>query len=456
MLRTTIILKTIMLALFLSVIVDVQAVSKEIDYTKLSLAQLKAKANYNDASAQFEIGMRYERGIGVTKNHANSLFWLKKAADNNHAEACGVLGDAYCDDGNSEQGVFYIRKGASLGDGRSYYCLFLAHSGATRYGLTENDRLAGEFLLKSADARFGDFFVIAVAYSLGSDGLSKNKEKAIYWGKKCCDKLYAEYLDTGKMPREGDGWPYLVKWLKKLGCDYDPALHVDEFKLWMSEKPEARSSNKPSHTANNAAAPKSSKVESYVYTESGSGQSQNTGQWTDAGPSMECVVEFFDDHIMVNGMYCKYLRTSGSWKVYDGLNMFGNTSYYYYYVDGNKNMKKVCDFSSAYGFDTFVYPMSRNGDPTPMGNNVDKGGYVNSSGANNKNGAVSTTQPARKFKCAYCNGTGRIERNDNAPASYGQTRANKKCNECGKIYDPTVFNHYHVQCGHCGGTGNSK
>lgn len=67
-----------------------------------------------------------------------------------------------------------------------------------------------------------------------------------------------------------------------------------------------------------------------------------------------------------------------------------------------------------------------------------------------------TPQPARKFKCAYCNGTGRIERNDNAPASFGQSKANKKCNECGKIYDPTVFNHYHVQCGHCGGTGNAK
>lgn len=203
---------------------------------------------------------------------------------------------------------------------------------------------------------------------------------------------------------------------------------------------------------------KDSKYQSYIYTKSGRGQSQNTGQWTDAIGSEECVVQFTDDGISVNGMYQPYVKTSGAWKVYGGTSMGvgGSNTTFYYYVDGNKNMKQVCESSSPYGFDTFVYPMSRNGDPTPMGNNVNNGGYVNSNGTNNNTGTGSAKQPARQFKCAYCNGSGRIERNDNAPASFGQTRANKKCNECGKIYDPTVFNHYHVQCGHCGGTGNAK
>lgn len=92
--------------------------------------------------------------------------------------------------------------------------------------------------------------------------------------------------------------------------------------------------------------------------------------------------------------------------------------------------------------------------PQSSSGNLPNKNYYNSRG--NYNTGSSTTQTTRKFKCAYCNGTGRIERNDNAPASFGQSKANKKCNECGKIYDPTVFNHYHVQCGHCGGTGNTK
>ena len=89
------------------------------------------------------------------------------------------------------------------------------------------------------------------------------------------------------------------------------------------------------------------------------------------------------------------------------------------------------------------------------GNNDNSSNNYYNNGGSSTNGH-SNSQSARKFKCAYCNGSGRIERNDNAPASFGQSRANKKCNECGKIYDPTVFNHYHVQCGHCGGTGNAK
>lgn len=74
---------------------------------------------------------------------------------------------------------------------------------------------------------------------------------------------------------------------------------------------------------------------------------------------------------------------------------------------------------------------------------------------NSSNSNTSTSQPQRRFKCAYCKG-GRIEKNDNAPASFGINRPKQRCTECGKWYDPTVFNHYHVQCGHCGGTGYTK
>ncbi|MDE6480910.1 MAG: hypothetical protein K2L45_11665 [Muribaculaceae bacterium] len=64
--------------------------------------------------------------------------------------------------------------------------------------------------------------------------------------------------------------------------------------------------------------------------------------------------------------------------------------------------------------------------------------------------------PRRDFKCAHCNGTGRIEKNDNASASFGTQKPRQRCNDCGKWYDPNVFVHYHQQCRHCGGTGKTK
>lgn len=83
-------------------------------------------------------------------------------------------------------------------------------------------------------------------------------------------------------------------------------------------------------------------------------------------------------------------------------------------------------------------------------NNLD--GTENISVNGNSN---SSPQNQTRFKCAYCN-NGRIEKNDNAPANFGINKPKRRCSECGKSYDPSVFNHYHIQCRHCGGTGYAK
>lgn len=57
-------------------------------------------------------------------------------------------------------------------------------------------------------------------------------------------------------------------------------------------------------------------------------------------------------------------------------------------------------------------------------------------------------------RCPWCNGTGRITKNDHVP-QYGLSNYNieVKCNECGTTFNKTYTNHYHLNCGHCGGTG---
>lgn len=58
-----------------------------------------------------------------------------------------------------------------------------------------------------------------------------------------------------------------------------------------------------------------------------------------------------------------------------------------------------------------------------------------------------------KHKCNFCDGKGKITRNDNPPPSFGYSKARKKCSECGYEYDPTNVNHYHVRCSNCKGKG---
>lgn len=57
-------------------------------------------------------------------------------------------------------------------------------------------------------------------------------------------------------------------------------------------------------------------------------------------------------------------------------------------------------------------------------------------------------------KCPWCNGTGRITKNDHVP-QYGlnNVTVEEKCRECGTRYYSTYTNHYHLDCGKCGGTG---
>ncbi len=91
--------------------------------------------------------------------------------------------------------------------------------------------------------------------------------------------------------------------------------------------------------------------------------------------------------------------------------------------------------------------------------NQSQGNFGSSSSNNtrsNSHNSNTNNQPTHKFKCAYCNGTGRLEKNDNAPATYGNQRPRQQCHECGKWYDPNVTTHYHQQCRHCGGTGYTR
>lgn len=445
-----------LILLLLSFSFNVAAQNKSTNYIKLSVTTLKAKAQNNDLKAQYELGIRYYYGYrGVSKNLTKAEYWIRKAADNGLGKACSHMG-RFIYTPYDDKGTYYLRKGASLNDGQSYYGLFLryAHGDETR-----NKALAREMLLKSAnlgDAQGCD--ILSSGYRYGDNGFPIDKNQEIYWAQKACDSYYAMFLEG--VP-SGEVWKQLRKQLEELGCDYDPALHVDEFKNWLANNlmlssSQISSRQQDQRISDNSNGNTSASVK-YHYTKSGKGHSQNTGQWTDAMAPEECEVEFFDGYITVNGGLHQFVKDSGSWKVYGGQSMGwgGNNTTYYYYVDANKNMKQVCESVFPYGADTFVYPMSRNGDPTPY-NSSSSNSYCGSSSVSSSNSNTSETQTSSRRKCVYCNGTGRIEKNDNAPANFGTDRPRQRCNECGKWYDPDVFTHYHQQCRHCSGTGYAK
>lgn len=222
--------------------------------------------------------------------------------------------------------------------------------------------------------------------------------------------------------------------------------------------PSGNSSKVPSNVPSNtyASTPSNSNNLTYHYTKSGRGQSQNTGQWTDAIGSEECEVTFGDDYITVNGAFQSYVRTSGKWKVYGGTSWGwgGSSSTFYYYVDDYKNMMQVSELVMPYGMDTFVYPMSRNGDPTPQIVNTQSYGNSSTQGSSSTNSNNHSSRPSYNNGshqdchvchgsgvCQTCNGRGYVTNygvKSDCPNCYLQNmRPTGKCSRCqgtGKVF----------------------
>src|SRR5262245_32236718 len=60
------------------------------------LAEIRARAEKGDALSQFQLGNAFDFGhLGVAKDEFEAVKWYRKAAEQNLAEAQGVLGFHY-------------------------------------------------------------------------------------------------------------------------------------------------------------------------------------------------------------------------------------------------------------------------------------------------------------------------------------------------------------------------
>ena len=65
--------------------------------TEQQIEEIKRKANAGDAEAQYNLGVAYQNGQGVPKNHIEAAKWFRKAAEQKHAKAQNLLGAMYRD-----------------------------------------------------------------------------------------------------------------------------------------------------------------------------------------------------------------------------------------------------------------------------------------------------------------------------------------------------------------------
>lgn len=97
-----------------------------------ALGEFQAQAEQGNATAQFFLGVMYNKGKGVTQDYHEAVKWYQKAAEQGHAKAQFNLGVMF-DDGKGvahdyAEAVKWYRKAALQGDAKAQFSYGYMHA----------------------------------------------------------------------------------------------------------------------------------------------------------------------------------------------------------------------------------------------------------------------------------------------------------------------------------------
>ncbi len=120
------------------------------DYPK-ALQIYRPMAIAGNALAQYDLGIAYKRGRGVTQDLNQALDWFKRAADHNPplAEAQDELGLLLFQTGKRQEALPYLQQSAGRGDPRAQYVLGTAYFNGD---LVQKDNVRAYALMTRASA----------------------------------------------------------------------------------------------------------------------------------------------------------------------------------------------------------------------------------------------------------------------------------------------------------------
>ena len=162
----------------------------------------------SDADRMFELGSRYENGLGVPQDYSQAMSWYLQAADQGHAEAMYRTGNLYY----SGRGVTrdytkamdWYRKAADKGSADAMNDIgYLYENGL---GVTTDLKKAAEWFRRAAENDSAmAMFNIGLYYRLGT-GVARDYAKAMEWYRKAADRGRADAMnDIGFLYGTGSG-----------------------------------------------------------------------------------------------------------------------------------------------------------------------------------------------------------------------------------------------------------
>ena len=173
--------------------------------------KIRMAAEQGDAVAQERFADRLTNGIGIAKNNAAALKWLRNAAEQGNAKVQERLGNWLADGKevpkNNKEAVRWFRKAAEQGKATAQVRLGNMLTGGM--GASKDDTEAAIWYRKAAEQGHANAqFTLANVYSKGL-GIPQNEEEARVWYRKAALQGIAEaqfivgnwYLDDLGVPR---------------------------------------------------------------------------------------------------------------------------------------------------------------------------------------------------------------------------------------------------------------
>ena len=186
------------------------------------LETLRNSAEQGDASAQAQIGYRYEIGQGVPQDYAEALKWYQKAAAQGNAYGEYDLGVLY-DHGHGvpqdyAEALKWYQQAADQGNALGEHGLGVLYDNG--HGVPQDYTQAVKWYQKAADQGLADAeHNLGVLYESGH-GVTQDYAQALKWYQKAADQGFAnaEYA-IGFMREFGQGVPKddaeALKWYQK-------------------------------------------------------------------------------------------------------------------------------------------------------------------------------------------------------------------------------------------------
>ena len=197
-----------------------------LSFTILSHAQTRedfqsylTSAKNGDMYGQYNAGVCYLRGLGVSQNYEQAAYWFRKSADQGLADAQYALANRYYNgEGVTQdyvQAVDWYRKAADQGFAVAQNNLGVCY-GEGR-GVSMSKELAVVWYRKSAENGNTTAMTNLARYYEDGDGVEEDIEMAVYWASKAADLgdedaqyIMGRYYDIGYGVDEDDviaaGW----------------------------------------------------------------------------------------------------------------------------------------------------------------------------------------------------------------------------------------------------------